>query len=144
MGELVGIKDPKDASEMWQISVVRWMDLAKDVGLRVGLEVLSMHSLVIKVEEVKSRKISQRLPMEGILLPTVEGVREEAHLIFPSYIFKTEDQLKITIGSREEKVRLTNIDYMMGNFAYCNFEIIDLEGTAQGTIESFDDVWEFI
>jgi len=144
VGELTGIKDPKDSNGMWQIAVTRWMDSAKGIGLRIGLEILSLNSLVVKVAEVKTRKIHQKLPLEGILLPTVEGARDEAHLIFPGFIFKVEDELKITIGSREEQVRITNIDDTVGNFAYCNFEIIDMDELAEGSLESFDDVWEFI
>lgn len=144
VGELIAIKDPKDTKEMWQIAVTRWMDSFKGEGLRIGLEILSLHSMMVKVTEVKTRKITQKLPLQGILLPAIEGVRDESHLIFPGYIFHADDELKVTIGSREEHIRITNIDDTVGNFSYCNFEILRAGESGEGSLESFDDVWEFI
>ena len=144
VGELVAIKDPKDTSGMWQISVARWMDSFKDIGLRIGLEILSLQGMVVTVDEITTREISQNLPLEGVLLPTIDGARDEAHLIFPGYIFHVDDELTITLGSRQQNVRITNIDDTVGNFAYCNFEILDIAESAEGSLESFDEVWEFL
>ncbi len=144
VGELVAIKDPKDTNGMWQISVARWMDSFKDVGLRVGLEILSLHSMLVQVDEITTRDISQKLPLEGVLLPTIDGARDEAHLIFPGYIFHVDDELTITLGSRQQHVRITNIDDTVGNFSYCNFEILDVVELPEGSLESFDEIWEFL
>ncbi len=144
VGELVAIKDPKDNSGMWQISVAKWMDAFKGIGLRIGLEILSIHSMVVSVEAVTNRELTQKLPLEGILLPTIDGARDEANLIFPGYIFKVDDELTMTLGSRQQHVRITKIDDTVGNFAYCNFEVLDIEETPEGSLESFDDVWEFL
>ena len=144
VGELVAIKDPKDTSGMWQISVARWMDAFKGVGLRLGLEILSLHGMVVTVDEITSREIPQKLPVEGILLPTIDGAREEANLIFPGYIFHVDDELTMTLGSRQQNVRITAIDDTIGNFAYCNFEVLDAQELPEGSLESFDDVWEFL
>jgi len=144
VGELVAIKDPKDNSDMWQISVTRWMDAFKDVGLRIGLEILSLHGMVVKVDEISNREISQNLPLEGVMLPTIDGARDEAHLIFPGYIFHVDDELTITLGSRQQHVRITNIDDTVGNFSYCNFEMLEIADAPEDSIEAFDDVWEFL
>ena len=144
VGELVAIKDPKDKSDMWQISVTRWMDAFKGVGLRIGLEILSLHGMVVTVDEITTREISQKLPLEGVLLPTIDGARDEAHLIFPGYIFHVDDELTITLGSRQQHVRITNIDDTVGNFAYCNFETLEIAELPEGSLEAFDDVWEFL
>lgn len=144
VGELVAIKDPKDTSDLWQISVTRWMDSFKDVGLRIGLEILSLHGMTVKVDAITSRKISQKLPLEGVLLPTIDGARDEANLIFPGYIFQVDDVLKMTLGSREQNVRITSIDDTVGNFSYCNFEVLEDENSDEDSVEAFDEVWEFL
>jgi len=144
VGELVAIKDPKDSSDMWQISVTRWMDAFKGIGLRIGLEILSIHGMVVKVDEITTREISQKLPLEGVLLPTIDGARDEANLIFPGYIFHIDDELKITLGSRQQHVRITNIDDTVGNFSYCSFEILEIAELAENSLEAFDEVWEFL
>jgi len=144
VGELVAIKDPKDNSGLWQIAVTRWMDSFKDIGLRMGLEILSLHGLVANVEEVSNRELTQKLPVEGIMLPTIDGAREEANLIFPGFIFQVDDELTLTLGSRQQHVRITAIDDTIGNFAYCSFETFEDDALEEGSIESYDDVWEFL
>lgn len=144
VGELVAVKDPKDTNDSWQISVIRWMDSFRDAGLRVGLEILSLHAMTVQVDEIKNRKISQKLPLEGVLLPTIDGARDEANLIFPGYIFRPEDELLITLGSRQQTINITSIDDTVGNFSYCSFENSVAEEAEEGSMESFDDVWEFL
>lgn len=144
VGELTAIYDPKDSNGMWQISVVCRMDSFKNTGLRIGLEVLSLHSMVVQVDEVTTRKISQKLPIEGILLPTVDGVRDTANLIFPSYTFRIDDELTVAFGSHQQQLRIINIDDTLGNFAYCYFEILDVTAMPEDSLEAFDDVWELL
>lgn len=144
VGELVAIKDPKDNADMWQIAVVRWMDAFKGIGLRIGLEILSMHGMLVKVDEVTTREITQKLPVEGALLPTIDGARDEANLIFPGYIFHVDDELKITLGSREQSIRITQVDDTVGSFSYCKYEVLEEEALAEGSLESFEDVWDFL
>ncbi len=144
VGELVGIKDPKDSVGLWQIAVTKWVDSFRDIGLRMGLEILSLHGMVVKVDEISNREMSQKLPLEGVLLPTIDGARDEANLIFPGYIFHVEDELTITLGARQQHVRITSIDDTVGNFAYCRYEILEKEALPDDSLESFEDVFEFL
>ena len=144
VGELTVIKDPKDEAGLWQISVIRWMDSYKKIGLRLGLEILSLHSMVVKVDKVTNRELTQTLPVEGILLPTIDGARDEANLIFPGFIFHANDELSLTLGSRQQKVRILSVDDTVGSFAYCRFENFEDDAISEGSLESFDDVWEFL
>lgn len=144
VGELTAIKDPKDEADLWQVAVIRWMDSFKEIGLRIGLEILSMRAMTVRVDEISNRELTQKLPVEGILLPTIDGVRDEANLIFPGFIFHGDDELTLTLGSRQQKVRITSVDDTVGSFAYCGFENIEEEAVPEGSLESFDDVWEFL
>ena len=144
VGELVGIKDPNDSAGLWQISVTKWIDSFKDVGLRMGLEILSLHGMVVRVDQIVNREITQKLPLEGVLLPTIDGARDQANFIFPGYIFQIDDELTITLGTREQHVRITSIDDTVGNFAYCNYEVLEKEELPEGSLESFEDIFEFL
>ncbi len=144
VGELVAVQDPKDEAGQWQIAVIRWMDAYRDIGLRIGLEILSLQGMVVQVEKIKNREITQKLPVEGIMLPSVEGSRETANLIFPGFIFRVDDELTITLGSRQQQITINAIDDTVGSFAYCSFEKRDEEAVAEGSLEMFDDVWEFL
>ena len=79
-----------------------------------------------------------------MLLPTIDGARDEANLIFPGFIFQAEDELTITLGSRQQHVRITALDDTVGNFAYCKYETLEKAELPDGSLESFDDVWEFL
>jgi hypothetical protein len=144
VGELVAIKDPNDSAGLWQISVTKWMDSFKDIGLRMGLEILSLHGMVVQVDNILNREISQKLPLDGVLLPTIDGARNQANLIFPGFIFQLEDELMITMGSRQQHVRITALDDTVGNFAYFSYEVIEKEALPEGSLESFEDVFEFL
>ena len=144
VGELVAVKDPKDEADQWQIAVIRWMDSFKRIGLKIGLEILSLHGMMVQVGEINNREISQKLPVEGILLPTIDGARKEANLIFPGFIFQVDDELTLTLGKRQQHIRITSVDDTVGSFSYCGYESRDVEEVAEGSLEAFEDVWEFL
>jgi len=145
VGELVAVQDPKDEAAQWQIAVIRWLDAYKDIGLRIGLEILSLQGMVVQVEKISNREITQNLPVEGIMLPTLEGSREVSNLIFPGFIFRVDDELTLTLGSRQQAITITAIDDTIGSFSYCSFDVRDEENTTkENSVESFDEIWEFL
>ena len=144
VGELVAVKDPKDEAELWQIAVIRWMDSFRGTGLKTGLEILSLHGMTVTVDAISNREITQKLPLEGILLPTIDGARKEANLIFPGFIFHVDDELTLTMGSREQHIIITSVDDTVGSFSYCGFDNVEIEEVEEGSFESFEDVWEFL
>jgi len=145
VGELVAVQDPKDEAALWQIAVIRWLDAYKDIGLRIGLEILSLRSMVVQAEKISNREITQKLPVEGIMLPSVEGAREASNIIFPGFIFRVGDELTLTLGTRQQSITITAIDDTIGSFAYCSYDVRDEEETTkEGSVESFDEIWEFL
>ncbi len=144
VGELIAIKDEKDESESWQIASIRWLDALNDAGLSMGVEILSLQSTTVTVVEVLNREITQKLPLEGILLPQVEGARDESNLVFPGFIFHVDDEIIIMVNSQSQQVRITSVDDTIGSFSYCSFEAFEVEGAEEGSVESFDEVWEFL
>jgi len=144
IGEIVGIKDPADETDQWHILVIRWMDYYRGKkGLCFGAELISPKAMSIRIDTVENRTLRQALPVEGLFLPSIEGVREEANLILPGHMFKVEDILNLQFISREEKVQITNIDECVGIFAYCSFRVVETVLPDEDE-ESFDDVWDFI
>jgi hypothetical protein len=144
IGEMVGIKDPSDESDQWQILVIRWMDYYRGKkGLCFGAELISSQAISIIVETVENRKLTQTLPIEGLFLPDIEGIRETPNLILPGHMFKVEDILNLQFSSGKEKIQITKIDECIGVFAYCNFKVVEALATDENE-ENFDEVWDFI
>ena len=144
IGEIVGIKDPADDSDQWQILVIRWMDYYRGKkGLCLGAELLSPKAMSIRIDAVENREITQTLPVEGLFLPSIEGIREDPNLILPGHMFKVEDILTLQFSAREEKIQIIKIDECVGVFAYCSFKIVKSVQT-EDSDDDFDEVWDFI
>ncbi len=145
IGEIVAIKDPSDESNQWQILVIRWMDYYRGKkGLCFGAELLSPKAMSIRIDNVENRHLTQKLPVEGLFLPSIEGIRENPNLILPGHMFKVEDILNLQFGVREEKVQITKIDESVGIFAFCHYKLVETLQADEEDDESFDEVWDFI
>ena len=145
VGEVLALRDPSDQSDNWQIAVVRWMDFYRDKGLCFGAELLSPRAVSISINAIVNRDAPQRLPINGLLLPKIEAVRESPSLLLPGHMLLVEDILMIDIGTREEKIQLIAIDECMGSFAYCDYIILDKTDEQPSEAENdFSGVWDFI
>lgn len=143
VGEVVAIRDPSDESDNWQVGVIRWMDFYRDKGLCFGAELLSPRAMGMVVTAIKNREAPQRLPINGLFLPKIEGVREKPSLILPGHMFVLEDVLNIVLGGREEQIQIIAIDECMGSFAYCDYIGIEKEEHVESE-NDFSEVWDLI
>ena len=145
VGEVIAVRDPADQSDHWQIGVIRWMDFYRDKGLCFGTELLSSKAISISINAIANRDVPQRLPINGLMLPKIEGERNNASLLLPGHMFMLEDILKIEIGEKVENVQLIGIDECLGSFAYCQYIVIDQDDDQSRTDDNdFSDVWDFI
>ncbi len=145
VGEVLALRDPADQSDNWQIAVIRWMDFYRDKGLCFGAELLSPRAVSISISAIINREVPQRLPINGLMLPKIEAIRDEPSLLLPGHMLLIEDILKINIGNREEQVQLIAIDECLGSFAYCQYVVLDQKDNEPDEEESdFSDVWDFI
>ena len=145
VGEVLALRDPSDQSDNWQIAVIRWMDFYRDKGLCFGAELLSPRAISISISDIINREVPQRLPINGLMLPKIEAIRDGPSLLLPGHMLLVEDILKIHIGDREEKVQLIAIDECLGSFAYCQYIVLDQKENEPEVQESdFNDVWDFI
>ena len=145
VGEVLALRDPADQSDNWQIAVIRWMDFYRDKGLCFGAELLSPRAVSISISAIINREVPQRLPINGLMLPKIEAIRDAPSLLLPGHMLLIEDILKINIGDREEQVQLIAIDECLGSFAYCQYVVLDQKDNEPDEEESdFSDVWDFI
>ncbi|MGB1310634.1 MAG: hypothetical protein ACPG47_05455 [Leucothrix sp.] len=145
VGEVLALRDPADQSESWQIAVIRWMDFYRDKGLCFGAELLSPSAVSISIKAITNRKAPQRLPINGLLLPIIETVRDKPSLLLPGHMLLVEDILMMDIGAREEKIQLIAIDECLGSFAYCDYIVLDQEeDEAESPDNDFSGIWDFI
>lgn len=141
VGELVGLRDMREQDNPWMTGVVKWMEYLPKQGLFCGVELLSVETRVCEITQIVNRTLNHTLPIEGLMLPAIEGLREEAVFILPAYIFIPGDELTVKYDGREEKVALSTLDECLGTFAHFNFKVIEKEADANAT-DDFADLWD--
>jgi hypothetical protein len=141
VGELVALQDPADAAELWQIGTIRWMESHPYKGLSAGISLLSPRAFPITIKNVVNRKLPQKFPLEGLLLPKIEGLKESAYLVLPDYMFAVKDKLTIAKNNRTELIELTRINERQGAFALCEYITTKIEAEKEEKNDSFNEIW---
>ncbi len=120
VGELVAIKSSYDSNDNWHLGVIRWMKLTRERGLGLGVQMMSPGARAIWAR-VCNDKVSRADRMQGILLPDIKGLNQQATLLLPSLPFRTGYLSRLTRGDKEEQVKLTAQLEDTGSFAQYHF-----------------------
>lgn len=141
VGEVVGLRDTSERNNAWMIGVIKWLEYADNKGLCCGVELLSTKVMPVTVHEVASRAITQSLPVKGLMLPSIEGIRPDPVMILPAYIFQPSDKIILDFSQRKEQVVLTVLDECLGSFAHFRFNKI-LEKNDADAPDEFGLLWD--
>ncbi len=141
VGEIVGLRDLSKHDSVWMIGVIKWMEFMPGKGLCCGVELLSTKAMVLKVLQVTNRSLRQSLPVDGLMLPSIEGARPDPALVLPAYMFQVGDEIRLEFAEREEKVRLVLLDECLGAFAYFRFTTL-IEKPEEEEEDDFTSLWQ--
>jgi len=144
VGEIIAIKPIDDDDEsVWQVGIVRWLEFLKGNGLCMGMELLIPYTQPVEIKKVSSRNVTQQLPIVGLMLPMIEGIRPQAELLLPEQIFKTGDQLSLALADKEEVIRLGQCDETLGTFDIFSYQAVSAKATSfEKEQEAFENIWE--
>jgi len=120
VGELIAIKTSQDNDDNWHLGVIRWMKFTRERGLGLGVQMMSPGARAIWAR-VCNDKAGMTDRMQGILLPDVKGLNQQATLLLPSLPFRTGHLSRLTRGDKEEQVKLTAQLEDTGSFAQYHF-----------------------
>jgi hypothetical protein len=124
VGELVAIKTSHDTDDNWHLGVIRWMKFTRERGLGLGVQMMSPGAVPIWAR-VSNDKGGMADKMQGILLPDIKGLNQQATLLLPSLPFRTGYLSQLTSGDKEEQVKLTAQLEDTGSFAQYHFMAIE-------------------
>lgn len=141
VGEIVALRDMADPTAIWMIGVIKWMEFVSGKGLCCGVELLSTKIMVVSVQHVINRTLTQKMPVDGLMLPSIEGIRPDPALILPAYIFQASDEIRLEFAEREERVRLVLLDECLGAFAYFRFTTL-AEKSLEEDEDDFTSLWQ--
>ncbi len=144
VGEVVALRDVDHANTgntSWMIGVIKWMEYVMGKGLCCGVELLSTKAMPLRVNKVNNRPLKQKLPIDGLVLPSIEGIRPDPALVLPAYIFQSGDDISLNFAEREERVRLLMLDECLGAFAYFRFDTV-APALMNEEEDDFNSLWQ--
>lgn len=141
VGEVVGLRDMRQDQAVWMIGVIKWLEFVAGKGLCCGVELLSTKAMVLRVKQVINRAVQQTLPVDGLMLPSIEGMQPDPALLLPAYMFQPGDEIRVDFAEREERVRLLGLDECLGVFAYFRFNNLT-EKPARNDEDDFTALWQ--
>ena len=121
VGELVAIIELDNLSEdNWHLGVVRWMKCTSTYGLELGIQMLSPSAQAVWAYMNESGIHTGR-KMQGILLPEIKALRQQASLLLPILPFRAGCIATLEATGTLENIKLTRQLENTGSFAQYHF-----------------------
>lgn len=125
VGELVAIGQPEAAPELcWQLGVIRWMKFTAERGLELGIQLLAPAGEAIWMFACGDDfRLDPRAGkrMQGILLPEIRVLGQQASLLLPSLPFHAGCKSILEKNGQRENIILTRQLENTGTFAQYHF-----------------------
>jgi hypothetical protein len=121
VGELVAINEQNNPNEdSWQLGVVRWMKCSDTYGLELGIQMLSPNAQAVWAY-LDEAGVRSRSKMQGILLPEIKALKQQASLLLPTLPFRAGCLATLQTADMQENIKLTRQLENTGSFAQYHF-----------------------
>lgn len=146
IGELIGVESPADRRK-YGLGVIRWMKQSPEQQLDLGLEVISTRCEAGELREATATGgVRKRAPAYRCLVinDTDPATDATASLVMSAMQLQTGVDLWLSMGGREQKVRLSRLVEFTSAFARYQFELVDAEKGPDGSGgpgDEFSDLW---
>lgn len=146
IGELIGVESPSDRHK-YGLGVIRWMKQHPDQSLDLGLEVVSTRCEAGDVREAAKVAPRNRAPSYKCLVinDTDPATNATASLVMSAMSLQTGVDLLLSIGAKEQLIRLTKLVEFSSAFARYHFEFVKTEEQERADEgrpgDEFSDLW---
>ena len=121
VGELIAlIEEGQHAPDTWQLGTIRRMKFTEERGLELGIQLLSPGARTVWAQPLNNG-VSKGDRIQGILLPGIATIRQQASLLLPSLPLRTGCTARIEDNGKTETVKLTRQLENTGSFAQYHF-----------------------
>ena len=121
VGELVAIIEQDNLNgDTWHLGVVRWMKCSDKYGLELGTEMLSPSAQAVWAY-LDETGVRSRSKMQGILLPEIKALKQQASLLLPTLPFQAGCLATLQTADTLENIKLTRQLENTGSFAQYHF-----------------------
>lgn len=146
VGELLGIRENNDPDSFHlSLGVVRWMKQGDELGLELGVEMLSPGAVAVGTKIHKLNSGSDY--MRSLLLPAIKTIGQPATLLTMALPYHVGDIIMVNSHGKEARVELTKLMENTGTFAQYQFRPLDSQSSdaqttgTQTSSENFADLW---
>ena len=149
VGELISIREREpDNTYQWRVGVIRWMQFSRDMGLEIGIQVLSPKVISCKVQRME-RKNEE--PFNCLMLPGIKPIQQPSTLLLPAHAFRRGNKLKVHVYERDMEIKLGTVREHTGSFTQFQFAQLNEDDTPdennsggktkKSDPDNFDSIW---
>ena len=146
VGELISVRRSGDGHTWkWGVGVVRWMKYSENVGITLGIEMLTPDAAAVGIKPIASDADVEF--QRSLMLPQLNAINQASTIITNPVPFRVGHQLKLKIVSKEIKIKLTKQLQNTGLFAQYQYEVLDSNHPDKEHWEEdtdFSQVWSII
>jgi hypothetical protein len=137
VGEIIGVRRHANGKTWkWGIGVIRWLRADPQLGLMLGIEMLTPDAAAIGIRAVTNARHDYQ---RTLMLPELRAVNQPTTLITSAVPYRTGQQFVINILGKEILIKLTKQMLNTGLFAQFQFEIMEQQTAIQNPSSAGDD-----
>ncbi|MBI1422836.1 MAG: hypothetical protein GC149_05155 [Gammaproteobacteria bacterium] len=137
VGEIVGVRRQANGkSWKWGIGVIRWLRAEPQIGLLLGIEMLTPDAAAIGIRTLNNTRNDYQ---RTLMLPELRAVNQPTTLVTSAVPYRNGQQYVINILGKEILVKLTRQLLNTGLFAQFQFEIMEQQTAVQKLAASDED-----
>lgn len=151
-GEVIGLVETEpDGHETWHIGVIRWIKKSKkNPGIQLGIQLIAPSAKPIQ-SQLKNGKATRQSFQNALMLPELKGIGQPATILTNPVLFSPKQKVTVIDGNDQFDVRLTKLVSSSQGYRQFYFERVQSDpgplghnGSAKGTDDGFDNVWDLI
>ncbi len=137
VGEIIGVRRQANGkSWKWGIGVIRWLRADPQLGLLLGVEMLTPDAAAIGIRAVNNTRHDYQ---RTLMLPELRAVNQPTTLITSAVPYRAGQQFVINILGKEILIKLTKQLINTGLFAQFQFEIMEQQTAVQNPMNTEED-----
>lgn len=124
VGELLGIRESNEPDSFHMgLGVVRWMKCSDELGVELGVQMISPGAVAVGTRPQQNEKNQEYL--RSLLLPEIAAIGQPATLITPTLPYRLGDRIVVNSHGKEILVELVKLVENTGTFAQFQFRALE-------------------
>jgi len=138
VGEVVAFRN--EAGADWSVGTIRWLRVAADDGLDLGIRALAEDALAVAVRGIRGTGKGGEY-FRALLIPRLDPVEYPTTLIIPAAIFDVDSIVLVNTGQNLLYAHLTKLMDATDTYSLFQFQVVAPPDSVSGPAVSGNDHW---